>query len=382
MWVTVLSRSVATALLALLVLLTTAPARACIGANCMTIWSTADGGGALAIDWDFVARDVLQTYRAACFGGECLYTNQDPGFLALGDPPPSGLYLLADGTAVDFVLVAADTGASVKINGVGLAAPGDQARLGSAGTLHAHPSWQLKLPEGVEGEFALSFKLTTPSALYGESGVFTVRLTNRAPAATETPPPAATATPTPTATPAPPACAGDCDGDGTVTVAELIGGVASALGSAAPCAALDADGDGVARIDELVAAVNAALAGCPAPATPTATPVASLERIQETIFSPRCATAFCHDSTTASGALVLEPEASYEALVGVAPAVEAASAAGQLRVDPGNPDNSFLLVKLAGPPLGQGSRMPLTGEPLDGAEMALIRDWILAGAAR
>jgi hypothetical protein len=47
-----------------------------------------------------------------------------------------------------------------------------------------------------------------------------------------------------------------------------------------------------------------------------------------------------------------------------------------LRVDPGHPENSFLLVKLEGPPPDQGSRMPLTGAPLTDAEIQRIRDWI------
>ncbi|MDX2168020.1 MAG: hypothetical protein SF182_13180 [Deltaproteobacteria bacterium] len=61
-----------------------------------------------------------------------------------------------------------------------------------------------------------------------------------------------------------PACAGDCDGDGTVTVAELVTGVGLALAAAAPspCAALDADGDGAVLIHELLRAVAAALSGC------------------------------------------------------------------------------------------------------------------------
>jgi hypothetical protein len=61
------------------------------------------------------------------------------------------------------------------------------------------------------------------------------------------------------------ACAGDCDNDGAVTVAELVGGVALALEGAPPtaCAALDRDGDGVIFIDELLRAVTAALDGCP-----------------------------------------------------------------------------------------------------------------------
>jgi hypothetical protein len=375
--------ALAALLAAVPLLLTVAPGRACVGSNCMTIWSTADGGGTLTIDWNFSGRGVLQTYRAICAGGQCLYSTIDPGFLAEGDTPREGFFSLANGTPVDLELVSADAAASLKVNGVTLASPGDHARLGSAGTLHAHPSWQLKLPEGTEGDFALSFKLTTTSALYGESAVFAVQLTNHPPPPTETstvPPP--TDSPTPTATPAPPACAGDCDGDGMVTVAELIGGVASALGGGAPCAALDGDRDAHATIGELIAAVNAALSGCPAAATPTEMPATTLETIQAAIFSPRCAIPTCHDSATAAGELVLEAGASHDALVGVPPTVEAASAAGLLRVDPGHPENSFLLSKLAGPPLGQGSRMPPTGALLDDAEMALIRNWILSGAPR
>lgn len=71
------------------------------------------------------------------------------------------------------------------------------------------------------------------------------------------------AEPTPTPTP-PPSCAGDCDGDGVVTVAEVVRAVSLALGeAAAPCASADLDADGRIAINELVAGVNAALAGCP-----------------------------------------------------------------------------------------------------------------------
>ena len=69
------------------------------------------------------------------------------------------------------------------------------------------------------------------------------------------------------------ACPGDCDGDGTVAINELVLAVQVALGSAGAdrCAAADLDGDGQVAIQELVAAVNAALGVCVAP-TPTATP--------------------------------------------------------------------------------------------------------------
>jgi len=59
-------------------------------------------------------------------------------------------------------------------------------------------------------------------------------------------------------------CTGDCDGDDRVTIAELVGGVAIALGSHPfdACPALDGDGDGTILVNELVVAVAAALAGC------------------------------------------------------------------------------------------------------------------------
>jgi len=65
--------------------------------------------------------------------------------------------------------------------------------------------------------------------------------------------------------PEPPVCAGDCDGNATVTVAELTLGINIALGTAGSCAcpAFDVDSDGEVSVDELVTAINFALAGCP-----------------------------------------------------------------------------------------------------------------------
>ena len=60
-------------------------------------------------------------------------------------------------------------------------------------------------------------------------------------------------------------CVGDCNGDGMVTISELIRGVNIALGSAEVdvCPAFDANGDGAVTINELVSAVINALNGCP-----------------------------------------------------------------------------------------------------------------------
>ncbi|HSP97139.1 MAG TPA: hypothetical protein VL049_07825 [Candidatus Dormibacteraeota bacterium] len=60
-------------------------------------------------------------------------------------------------------------------------------------------------------------------------------------------------------------CVGDCSGDHTVTINELITGVNIALGSAnvSACQSFDVNGDGSVAINELIGGVNAALNGCP-----------------------------------------------------------------------------------------------------------------------
>ena len=59
-------------------------------------------------------------------------------------------------------------------------------------------------------------------------------------------------------------CAGDCNGDGAVTIDELTLGIRVGLGAAAvaQCASIDADTDGQVLVDELIAAVRRALSGC------------------------------------------------------------------------------------------------------------------------
>jgi cell division septation protein DedD len=124
--------------------------------------------------------------------------------------------------------------------------------------------------------------------------------------------------------------------------------------------------------------------------TPTPTPMAtategaavSFARIQDEIFTPRCAVVICHDSASQSGSLNLEAGSSFDDLVGVEPSTPAARDDGFLRVDPGNPDNSFLVTKLELPEatIEFGSPMPLIGDRLSEGEIQLIRDWIAQGA--
>jgi len=60
-------------------------------------------------------------------------------------------------------------------------------------------------------------------------------------------------------------CVGDCNGDGQVTVDEIILGVNISLGTSpiGDCVAFDADSSGSVTVDEIITAVNNALLGCP-----------------------------------------------------------------------------------------------------------------------
>ena len=72
-----------------------------------------------------------------------------------------------------------------------------------------------------------------------------------------------------------PPCAGDCDGDGRVSTAELVRAVAIALGDVGfgRCESLDINTDQRVTVDEVVQAVEEALEGCPGRTPfPTRTP--------------------------------------------------------------------------------------------------------------
>jgi hypothetical protein len=66
---------------------------------------------------------------------------------------------------------------------------------------------------------------------------------------------------------------------------------------------------------------------------------------------------------------------SYAALVNVASLQVALD-----RVEPGNPDDSYLIRKLEGGPGITGVRMPQGGPFLDQATIDTIRQWIADGA--
>lgn len=136
------------------------------------IGATAAGGGTLVMDYDFT-REV-EVPLSVSLGGSDLFSEPDPGFNPI-TADESALFVVTEGTPLTLVVTAAEDGASVKVNGVTLAAPGDAAVLGDAvDGAHVHPEWQVVLPTGVLEPRTISFKLTAPG--YADSAAATLTL--------------------------------------------------------------------------------------------------------------------------------------------------------------------------------------------------------------
>lgn len=100
---------------------------------------------------------------------------------------------------------------------------------------------------------------------------------------------------------------------------------------------------------------------------------ATLTSIQANIFDPACIV--CHAGASAPLGLRLDEANSFTNLVGVR-SVENAST---FRVNPGDPDASYLIHKLEGT-ASTGARMPLVGPPIPQATINFVRQWISDGA--
>jgi hypothetical protein len=130
---------------------------------------------------------------------------------------------------------------------------------------------------------------------------------------------------------------------------------------------------------------------CEKNTTPTATVKPSFDIIQEKILNVSCALSGCHASTSdpsfALHGLVLTPGKSYANLVGVIAKNAAAKNLGLKLVNPKDPDNSFLMHKIAcetghhASTANFGAHMPLGGNFLSQGEVDFIRKWIINGAS-
>lgn len=102
---------------------------------------------------------------------------------------------------------------------------------------------------------------------------------------------------------------------------------------------------------------------------------ATFQSIQDNVFTPICSV--CHAGGAAPQGLRLDAVNSYAMIVGV-PSAEVSSV---LRIKPGDPDNSYLVQKIEGH-AAVGAQMPFGGPPLPAATIAVIRQWVIDGAAR
>lgn len=99
---------------------------------------------------------------------------------------------------------------------------------------------------------------------------------------------------------------------------------------------------------------------------------ATLENVQETVFSTSCAVSGCHLGSSAPHGLDLSPGSAGDNLVGV----DSDQLPAFKRVQPGNPDDSYLMMKIEGDSRIVGGRMPLGRSPLSGEQISLVREWI------
>lgn len=220
----------------------------------MLIGSTAAGGGALLVDFDFDDK-VLAT--PSVLPG--FFTTTEPGFDAVTEPL-SGRFPLANGTTVSVELMGAAAGVQMQIGGMTLDGPGDEAVIGTMPSLHVHPQWQLLLDDGVTGDFTIAFRLTASG--YQASPTYTATITNLEDAPTATPTVSATPTPTPGGSGR---LCGDADANGVVTVSDGVNVLRAAAGLASTCAdpaPCDVNGDGAVTVTDGVNVLRAA-AGLP-----------------------------------------------------------------------------------------------------------------------
>jgi hypothetical protein len=101
---------------------------------------------------------------------------------------------------------------------------------------------------------------------------------------------------------------------------------------------------------------------------------ADFQSIQDHVFTPICVR--CHSGAAAPQGLQLDAAHSYALLVGVPSAEQPALD----RVKAGDPDHSYLILKLDGAAGIVGAQMPFGGPYLPQSTIDVIRQWISDGA--
>ena len=99
----------------------------------------------------------------------------------------------------------------------------------------------------------------------------------------------------------------------------------------------------------------------------------TLNKLSDEIFTQSCAG--CHGGGSPSAGLSLAKDFIAANIIDKA----AASKPEYKLVNPGSPDDSYIVMKLENRDI-TGSQMPLGGTPLSTEQIKKIRDWIAAGA--
>ncbi len=137
----------------------------------------------------------------------------------------------------------------------------------------------------------------------------------------------------------------------------------------------------------LVALLGATLAPCspvPRVGQPTSGGAAAgtFSSIADGILVPRCATSACHAGDPPPAYPRLDRDVAWSALVGTQGGQPSLESSLNL-VEPGAPDQSYLVFKLRGTASsagGFGSQMPLWDAALSEDDIAAIEAWISEGA--
>ncbi|HEY6925323.1 MAG TPA: Ig-like domain-containing protein [Steroidobacteraceae bacterium] len=101
---------------------------------------------------------------------------------------------------------------------------------------------------------------------------------------------------------------------------------------------------------------------------------ADFQSIQDNVFTPICSR--CHAGGAAPEGLMLDAAHSYNLLVGVG----SQEVPSLNRVTAGDPDSSYIIIKLTNGPGIVGAQMPYGLPPLPQATIDAIRQWIASGA--
>jgi hypothetical protein len=102
----------------------------------------------------------------------------------------------------------------------------------------------------------------------------------------------------------------------------------------------------------------------------------SFQQVQGSIFTPTCATTGCH----LGGGAPLGLDLSAGQALGNTVNVPSLEVPAYDRITPGDPDDSYLFMKVTGDPRIFGDQMPAFAPPLGTDDLQMLRDWIEQGA--